>query len=122
MKARLALLIEELGILKKDFAAALEISTGNLSDWLRGKTEPSAKSLVRMGEKYRVNLNWLVLGTGPMFVEMNVVAEERAAYAKKQNVKEGELARVQKRLEQLNKEIGDLRRQLQRLQKSQRAN
>lgn len=67
INTRLAELIRRAGVLKKDFAEIIDISTGNLSDWLRGRTEPSAKMLARIHEKFKVNLNWLIAGKGEMF-------------------------------------------------------
>jgi len=107
MKDRIAELIKELGIRKMEFAEAVGISTGNLSDWLRGKTEPSAKAFARIHEKYNVNLNWLIVGKGPMFYEAkaNVMAEERTAYAVKKKTEEVDLANLQERMGQLEKEV-----------------
>lgn len=108
MKERLAELIKELGILKKNFAEEIGVSTGNLSDWLRGKTEPSAKALARISEKYNVNLNWLVAGKGPMFLEARTVADQRAAYGRKKT--EGDtVTQLQQRLDQLEKDVRELR-------------
>lgn len=109
MKARLAELIQELGILKKDFAESIGVSTGNLSDWLSGKTEPSAKPLSRISEKYKVNLNWLVVGHGPMFLETTTVADQRAAYGKKKKPEGDAVTQLQERIEQVEKEVRQLR-------------
>jgi transcriptional regulator with XRE-family HTH domain len=109
MKDRLAELIGELGVLKKDFAQEIDVSTGNLSDWLAGKTEPSAKALARIYEKYKVNLNWLVAGAGTMFQEGHIVAEERAAYGKKAKPPDESVSQLQQRLDQLEKDVRELR-------------
>lgn len=72
INTRLAELIRRAGVLKKDFAESIDISTGNLSDWLRGRTEPSAKMLSRIHEKFKVNLNWLIAGKGEIFLNDDV--------------------------------------------------
>lgn len=109
MKERLAELIQELGIIKKDFAESIGVSTGNLSDWLSGKTEPSAKPLARISETYKVNLNWLVAGNGPMFLETTIVADQRAVYGKKKKPEGDAVTQLQERLEQLEKDVQELR-------------
>ena len=109
MKERLAQLIEELGILKKDFADSIGVSTGNLSDWLSGKTEPSAKPLARISEKYKINLNWLVVGNGPMFLETTTIADQRAVYGKKKKPEGDAVTQLEERLEQIEKEVREMR-------------
>jgi transcriptional regulator with XRE-family HTH domain len=109
MRERLAELIKELGILKKDFADNIGVSTGNLADWLNGKTEPSAKALSRIFETYRVNLNWLVAGNGPMFQEPHRIADQQAVYGKKKKPEGDSMTQLQERLEQIEKEVRELR-------------
>jgi len=109
MKERLAELIAELGILKKDFAESIGVSTGNLSDWLSGKTEPSAKPLSRISEKYKVNLNWLVTGKGPMFLDHSTISDRHAAYGNRKKAEGNSMAQLQERLEQIEKEVRELR-------------
>ncbi len=108
MNARIAELIKALGIRKKEFAENIGISTGNLSDWLRGKTEPSARAFTRIYEKYNVNLNWLIAGQGPMFNDSRIISEERAAYEVKK-AKPEDVANLQVRIEQLEKEMREWR-------------
>ena len=69
MKIRLSEIIEKTGVLKKEFAEKIGVSTGNLSDWLKGRSEPSAKVLTRICELYHVNINWLLTGKGDMFLD-----------------------------------------------------
>jgi len=109
MKERLAELIQELGILKKEFADNIGVSTGNLSDWLSGKTEPSAKPISRISEIYKVNLNWLVAGNGPMFLETTTIADQRAIYGKKKKPESDAVTQLQERLEQIEKEVREIR-------------
>ena len=48
------------------FARRIEVSSGNLSDWLRleGKpqTYPSLEAIARIYEEYNVDLPWLIAG------------------------------------------------------------
>lgn len=72
IKNRIRLLIRELGIKNIDFANRISISTGNLSDWLYGKSLPNSKALTRICEVYNVNINWLFSGKGGMFTDKDI--------------------------------------------------
>ena len=55
---------------KKRFSERLGLSQGNVSDWFnRPGYRPSIDALKRISETFNVNLNWLVTGEGPMFIE-----------------------------------------------------
>lgn len=45
-----------------EFAQCLDISQGTLSEIESGKAKPSFDVLVLLSEKYRVDLNWLIMG------------------------------------------------------------
>ncbi len=70
MKSRLNELINTLSIKKKEFAKEIDVSSGNLSDWLsdKRKSKPSADVLFRISEKFNVDMNWLITGEGEMFL------------------------------------------------------
>ncbi len=67
---RISLIIKVLGITKKKFADSLDISSGNLSDWINPlrKSNPTAHSLTRINELYNVDITWLLTGKGEMFI------------------------------------------------------
>ncbi len=48
------------------FARRLGFSQQNINQWENGVT-PSLASLIILAEKRQVNLNWLLLGKGPMY-------------------------------------------------------
>lgn len=55
---------------KLQFSKKINHSSGNVDAWInpRNKTLPSFKALHNIACEYRINLNWLVLGEGPMFM------------------------------------------------------
>jgi len=63
-------MIKALNINKKAFALAVGVSPGNVSDWLGDKrnSSPSLETLIRISETFSVNLNWLLIGKGQMFL------------------------------------------------------
>jgi SOS-response transcriptional repressor LexA len=68
-KALLNELLASLKISKKKFAEQLCLSQGNVSDWFnKPNARPSIDALRRIADAYNVNLNWLITGTGTMFL------------------------------------------------------
>ena len=59
---------KELGLIQKDFAAAVGITDAYISDIEKGKKYPSDPILQLIAVKHHINLTWLETGTGPMFV------------------------------------------------------
>ena len=45
------------------------ISRGIISEWENGHVAPSLKFLVNFSKKYNISLDWLVSGTGDVFVD-----------------------------------------------------
>jgi len=67
--ARLVELIRLLGINRAQFARDIDVTQGNLSDWINDKkpSKPSVVALAKIREVYNVNINWLLTGEGVMF-------------------------------------------------------
>lgn len=59
---RIEMLIEQHRLTRKDFAEKIGISTGNLGDWKRGKSLPSASALIKIAEHFDISLDWLMRG------------------------------------------------------------
>lgn len=59
---RIEYLIKQKGLTKKSFCEQLNISTGNMGDWKRGKTTPGTHKLIEIGDFFHVSLDWLILG------------------------------------------------------------
>lgn len=65
--ARIGLLIEALQISRKDFAAKIERSPSNISNWFMGRSNPSKSSIKKICQEFNVNPAWLCGDQGEMF-------------------------------------------------------
>lgn len=59
---RIEYLIKQKGITKKSFCEQLNISTGNMGDWKRGKSTPGTHKLIEISAFFDVSLDWIILG------------------------------------------------------------
>lgn len=50
------------GINQEELAAGINVSRGNVGDWERGRTRPSAEALVSLSKYFNVSVNWLLTG------------------------------------------------------------
>ncbi len=71
LKDRLKILRKKLGISQKEMAKDLEVPFTLISKYECGKIKPGADMLSKIALKYKVNLNWLLIGKGEIFVEIN---------------------------------------------------
>lgn len=60
---------EILGFKQNDFGKIFELSQDSISSIERNKIKPNFKVLEILGDEYKVNLNWLILGKGNKFLE-----------------------------------------------------
>lgn len=67
MGDRISLLIETLGISKKEFSVKAEISQAFLSQLISGQRALSIETLSKISQLFRVNVHWLITGEGEMF-------------------------------------------------------
>ncbi len=67
MGDRISLLIETLGISKKEFSVKAEISQAFLSQLISGQRTLSIETLSKISQLFRVNVHWLMTGEGEMF-------------------------------------------------------
>jgi len=61
---RVKFIRETLQITQKQFALAINISQGRLSEIEMNKCKPSADTLISLSISYNVNINWVLLGEG----------------------------------------------------------
>ncbi len=66
---RLKLLRKKLGLSQKEMAAQLNIPFTMISKYENGKIKPGYDMLIKIALHYKVNLNWLLLGIGNMFID-----------------------------------------------------
>lgn len=62
-----ATLINLLKISQKDFADAIEVSTGTVNDWISGRRNPGKKNIKKICMSFNVSEDWFVSGTGTPF-------------------------------------------------------
>lgn len=68
-RERLLKVIESYGMNGKQFAEEVGIGAGTLSNITGGRNNPSLEVMQRVLERFRnLNAQWLVLGTGPMYM------------------------------------------------------
>lgn len=76
LRERLAELIRILGVSQKEFSESVQLSPAYTSDILNGRKHAFAQeTLVKIVERYQVNLNWLLNNIGPMFLSTRVEAD-----------------------------------------------
>lgn len=70
VKERLKELVLKLDVKQYQFAKSIGVSSATVSDWLNTtNVNPSIESLVRISESHNINLQWLLTGTGSMYIE-----------------------------------------------------
>lgn len=83
---RLCFLIDTLSIKKRDFAASIDISTGNLSDWCSGRSKPSHNALNKIEEVYGISSKWLIDGVGEMYVSQSETRNDEYLSTREQHI------------------------------------
>ena len=70
IKDRLLMFFNALGISRSQFSREIEVTQGNVTDWLGRKkaSKPSPPAMARINQKFGLNLNWLMTGEGVMFL------------------------------------------------------
>ena len=66
---RIKTLRTNLGLSQESFGAKLNIPGHQISKYERGEITPASLALLKLNEAYNVNLNWLLTGTGELFIE-----------------------------------------------------
>lgn len=68
IKERLRLVIESQNTTVKDFAELVDTPLRTLHNYLNSGKEPSSEFLSKVAEKLNINLNWLLLNQGEMYI------------------------------------------------------
>lgn len=66
---RLRAIIKKLDIEQKDLATVAEIHAATITAYLKTESQPAMLILSKWAQKYQINLNWLIIGEGPMFLD-----------------------------------------------------
>ena len=85
LKLRFKLLRKELNLSQKEMAKELGVPITMISKYECGKIKPGADMLIKIAITYKVNLNWLLLGIGNMFIESQQIEDNHFEIAKKYN-------------------------------------
>lgn len=68
IKERLRMVIEAQGMSIKAFAESVDTPLRTLHNYLSGEREPSSEFLSKIAEKFNINLNWLLLNKGEIYM------------------------------------------------------
>ena len=71
---------EKLNLSQDVIASEFGVSQKTVSNWDRGRNEPSIDFIRSFCSKYSVNINWLLAGQGEMFVNENCFCEKSIYY------------------------------------------
>lgn len=71
-KNRLALLREELGLNQSEFAKKLNVTSAAISKIEKGKGNLTERMMNDICREFMVNKEWLISGTGDMFVDASM--------------------------------------------------
>ncbi|RQW86302.1 MAG: XRE family transcriptional regulator [Geobacter sp.] len=77
MNERLKLLRQNLNLSQREIADALEISPRSWQQYENGASIPGGKVLESLLVKLRVNINWLLSGSGQMYFAEGIVDYDR---------------------------------------------
>lgn len=72
IKDRLREIIDSQNTSIKTFAESMQIPLRTLHNYLSGEREPNAEVLAKVATELNINLNWLLLGKGEMYLVSNV--------------------------------------------------
>lgn len=102
---RFSILMKELNFYPSSLAKEIGVSQSSIKQVVDGENLPSAKVLVPLLEKFPlINMNWLLLGTGEMFLTENGNTEEK-------------ITQRDKVIKILEESVADLRRTVQMMDK-----
>lgn len=66
---RFAIIRKNSGLNAKQFAISMDMVPTTVSSIENGNREPSKEVLIKLAERYSINLNWMLTGDGPMFTD-----------------------------------------------------
>jgi len=112
---RLTLLRKALDINQTDMAMVMGCTQANISYFEKEGNMLSAKYLILLGETYSVNLNWLLLGIGEMFMTDNVVQQPAENQTSKEIMNPKKKNKAIKKISELSAESQRISQELQEL-------
>jgi len=76
LQERIKLIQNELGITQKEFAKALQVPPGSITDWYKKGVTPRSDKIIRLVEIFSVNPCYLLKGDGYPFVKLHRWSEK----------------------------------------------
>ena len=128
MKERLKIIRKALSMSQVDFAKTLNITAPYVSMLEKGKYKLSLEKLIILSNTYEVNLNWIINGKGPMFMDAredqnnsnNVPAREGTNFFKRKKgseLSEEEIRELKEQVKELQAYVLNLKKNLASIQK-----
>jgi transcriptional regulator with XRE-family HTH domain len=105
-------LLDSLKVNGNQLAKELNLSQTSISRILGGNTLPSSKVLIPLAKKYpKINLTWLLIGEGEMFISNNKVNREHLDRLADSLERENNLLR--ERIDGLDAELEEIRKEIE---------
>ncbi len=78
---RLIYLLNRGSLSPSDFAKGISASTGNVGDWLAGRSKPGSKALLKISKFFNVSQEWLLEGRDvPLEYAISAGQENKAGF------------------------------------------
>jgi len=116
------------GVSQKDFASSIGLSHTVIAEIERGGREPSRKVMIALADKYKVSLDWLLLGIGSMYHDqvndkgLTTDAGEVEVLKKEITDMEVKIRKLEAENKEVTQELLDRMRQLVEVQRRQLGN
>jgi SOS-response transcriptional repressor LexA len=112
---RLKIIRETIGVSQTEFARVLDVAPSFISGIERDKKDVSRELLQKLLEKYQININWLLSGSGMMFLNENNRESENppqiprlgAMMDERLETIESRMAEIENRIREINKDAPD---------------
>lgn len=104
---RLKELLYTLDITATELATKLSVTKSTISSALNGNSLPSSKVLMPLGEVFNVNINWLLLGQGEMFLKGQESDVDKADPGNSRDSKCTDVKYLKKEIKYLNEKLKD---------------
>lgn len=86
LQKRLKELREYLGLTQKEFASTIGLKNGIISSYEKGDRNITQRNLILICEKFNVNKEWLLDGTGSMFKDVTLDTDFECFSEKTKNI------------------------------------
>jgi transcriptional regulator with XRE-family HTH domain len=116
---RLKDVIDALGLNATELARDLNVTKSTISNVINGNSLPSSKVLMPLGEVFNVNINWLLLGQGEMFLNGEQSKINKTDFGNSRNSSCEDVTILKKEIQHLNDKLKD-KEEIIRLMRNQK--